>query len=316
MSDAQRQWPDQAGRIHEGPLVAAGHGSEVIACAGCGFRHVVPLPDEVELQRFYTESFYGGFHVDYIERQRQDLPWWRLEFQAKIDLFEELLPSDRRSLLDVGSGAGWFLHYGAERGWQTLGVEPNEAAILHARDELRQEVVAGFFTADTAAACEPVDVVHLHNVLEHVADPAAVLAAAAACLTEDGMVAVTVPNDFNPLQEALVRLRGHERWWVDPREHLSYFDRGDLESLLVRQGFSPERHLASFPLELFALMGDDYLADSELGPVIHRKRMALEHAMHEAGCADLLASLYGKLGELGLGRTLTVVARLDPQSSS
>lgn len=298
-----------AAPAHDGPVVAREHGVDVIACRRCGFRHVTPLPDPATIDQLYTEDFYGSLHADYIASQRANLAWWRLEFGAKFDLFEELLPAGRRRLLDVGSGPGWFLQYGSGRGWRTLGVEPGRPAAEHTRAELGQDVINDFFTPRAVAHVEPVDVVHLHNVLEHVPDPAALLGTARDALAPGGLVSVTVPNDFNPLQEALVRLRGHRRWWVSPREHLNYFDRPDLEALLRRLGFEPCAHLASFPLEMFALMGEDYLADPALGKVIHGRRMALEQALHQAGEGALLGRVYRALGELGVGRTLTVMAR-------
>lgn len=294
---------------HDGPVVAREAGVDVIACRRCGFRHVVPLPDPATIDQLYTNDFYGSIHADYIASQRANLPWWRLEFGAKYDLFEELLSGDRRTLLDVGSGPGWFVQHGAERGWHTLGVEPGRHAAEHTRDVLGRPVINDFFTPGAVGHLDPFDVVHLHNVLEHVADPAGMLRTAHGVLAPAGLVSVTVPNDFNPLQEALVSLRGHARWWVSPREHLNYFDRADLEALLRHAGFEPCAHLASFPLELFALMGDDYVADPALGKMIHGRRMAMELALHDVGKGSLLGRVYRALGELGLGRTLTVVAR-------
>lgn len=294
---------------HDGPVVAANHGVDVIDCRHCGFRHVMPLPDPADIDKLYTEDFYGTLHETYIASQRANLDWWRLEFGAKYDLLEELLPDGRRSLLDVGSGPGWFVQFGSQRGWSTIGVEPGPPAAAHTRDTLGQKVINDFFTPAAIVDVEPVDVVHLHNVLEHVPDPAALLRTAHGALAPGGVVSVTSPNDFNPLQEALVRRRGHARWWISPREHLNYFDRPGLEGLLRRTGFEPCAHLASFPLELFALMGDDYIADPSLGKAIHGKRMALEQELHAAGEGALLGRIYRALGELGLGRTLTVMAR-------
>jgi SAM-dependent methyltransferase len=294
---------------HEGPVVARNHDVDVIACHRCGFRHVVPLPEPAAIDKLYTEDFYGTLHESYIASQRANLDWWHLEFGAKYDLFEELLPAGRCSLVDVGSGPGWFVQYGSRRGWRTVGVEPGRPAALHTRDTLGENVVIDFFTPAAIAHLEPVDVVHLHNVLEHVPDPAAMLRTARGALAPGGLVSVTAPNDFNPLQEALVKLRGHARWWVSPREHLNYFDRADLEALLRREGFEPCAHLASFPLEAFALMGEDYIADPALGKVVHGKRMQLEKNLHAAGEGARLAKVYRALGELGLGRTLTVMAR-------
>jgi len=301
MSPPEATWQD-----HAGPLLAERHGGRVIACRRCGYRHAVPLPAAEDVRRFYAEEFYGGFHKDYFAGQQRDLEWWRLEFRAKCDLLAELLPESRRRFLDVGAGAGWLVEYAGQNGWQAVGLEPSAAAVRYCRDR-GLEMIEGFCEPEALADQPPFDVVHLNNVLEHVPDPGALLDTAHGALLDDGLVAVTVPNDFSPLQEALVALRGHEPWWVDPREHVNYFDAPDLERLLVRHGFAPRRRLGSFPLELFALMGDDYLADPALGPVIHGKRKAMELALHAAGRDDLLATMYAKLAEAGMGRTITVV---------
>ncbi len=298
----QHTWQD-----HSGPVQAEYRGVTVIDCRVCGFKHSVPLPDDARNRHLYTRKFYDDDHPGYIESQQQDLPWRRLDFAARYDLFEKMLPRGRRRLLDVGSGPGWFLQYGAERGWDAVGIEPSPPVSAFSRDTLGLDVITGFFEAEAVAGLEPFDVVHLNNVLEHVPNPAKMLATAHGVLRPSGLICVSVPNDFNPLQEALVKLRGHERWWVDPREHVNYFDRDSLERLLSRRGFVMRRRLGSFPLELLALMGEDYIADPDLGPVVHGRRKALELALHEAGRSDLLAEMYAKLGEMGLGRTLTVV---------
>ncbi len=292
---------------HTGPVIAERHGSTVIDCRVCGFKHTQPLPDQAEMQRLYVNEFYDEKHPDYIESQQRDLPWRRLEFAAKYDLCEELLGKERRRLLDVGSGPGWFLQYGIERGWEARGVEPSLTAAEFSRAELGLSVVTGFFEPTVVAQLGLFDVVHLNNVLEHVRDPKAVLDLACSLLRPSGLVCVSVPNDFNPLQEILVKLRGHEQWWVTPQEHVNYFDHQSLGRLLERAGFAVRSQVGSFPLELFAMMGEDYLADPQLGSVIHGRRKALELAMEEAGRLDLLWEVYGKLGELGLGRILTLV---------
>jgi len=43
------------------------------------------------------------------------------------------LPSGSRRILDVGSGPGYFLLHGKNRGWQTLGIEPSKQAAEHGR---------------------------------------------------------------------------------------------------------------------------------------------------------------------------------------
>ena len=49
-------WTDSDGGDHDGSLVTRAKGFDVIACAICGFRHVIPLPDTAELERTYRDT--------------------------------------------------------------------------------------------------------------------------------------------------------------------------------------------------------------------------------------------------------------------
>jgi len=49
-------WTDSDGGDHDGSLVTRAKGFDVIACAICGFRHVIPLPDTAELEHAYRDT--------------------------------------------------------------------------------------------------------------------------------------------------------------------------------------------------------------------------------------------------------------------
>ncbi|MFO7655396.1 MAG: class I SAM-dependent methyltransferase [Candidatus Krumholzibacteriia bacterium] len=299
-------------RAHRGPVLAERDGRRVIDCVACGFRHVDPLPTPEELQLLYAREFYEDRHAGYIASHERDREWWRITHQALYERLERLLGGAPGRICDVGSGPGLFLALGRERGWDVVGVEPGHAAAQHARDALGLVIVEDFFTTATAARVGECDVVHLHNVLEHVLDPVALVSVAAAVVPPGGLLAVTAPNDFNALQLVAADRLGHAPWWVNVAEHLNYFDGPSLERLLAGVGFTPVERTGSFPLELFLLMGDDYINDKERGAAMHARRKRLESTLTEAGRADLLADIYDRLAAAGLGRTVTVIARRHP----
>jgi hypothetical protein len=65
----------------------------------------------------------------------------------------------------------------------------------------------------------------------------------------------------------------------------------------------------SFPIDLFLLMGDNYIGDDERGRACHAKRKAFELALARAGKTALKQELYRSLAQLGIGRDVFVVAR-------
>jgi SAM-dependent methyltransferase len=183
----------------------------------------------------------------------------------------------------------------------------------HAR-ALGVDVVEAFVDEVDWDALGVFDAVHLKLVLEHLPDPAAVLAAAVARLRPGGVLCVQVPNDFNRLQSVVCRtVSGTPPWWVAPPYHVNYFDFESLERLCARVGAVPVRRDTNFPMELFLLMGDHYVGDDAVGRACHRKRMAFEERLAAAGEDGLRRRLYAALAAAGLGREAIVYARV-PQS--
>jgi hypothetical protein len=58
-------------------------------------------------------------------------------------------------------------------------------------------------------------------------------------------------------------------------------------------------------MELFLLMGDDYVTNSQLGPACHARRKRLEAALP----IELRRALYRSFASVGLGRNCVVIAR-------
>lgn len=134
---------------HQGFLLDSVNGFDVIECEACRFKHIVPIPTQAELEAVYRQEYYSVEKPLYLEPHREDLDWWNLVYSERYDTFEEFLPPDRRRILDVGSGPGFFLLHGQQWGWQTVGIEPSEQAAAHSR-KLGLEIVEDFLTEQMA----------------------------------------------------------------------------------------------------------------------------------------------------------------------
>ncbi len=118
-----------------------------------------------------------------------------------------------------------------------------------------------------------------------------------------------LPNDFNPLQIAARDSLDKKSWWVVPRHHLNYFDYDSLSALLAQHGLEEVERVASFPMEMFLLMGRDYIGQPKVGTQCHAMRMQLEKTLVESGHSDVLRRLYDAFAESSMGRTCAVLAR-------
>lgn len=294
---------------HHGRRLLGRDGVDVIDCQHCGFIHIAPLPQPDELISFYRDAFYNEEKPDYLKNASEDREWLADTYNDRIDTFEAHLRPKRRKILDIGCGPGFFLATAAARGWQGLGIEPSPHAAAFARSH-GVEVITDFFSRESAARIDKQDVVHMSQVLEHVLNPGELLSLAWDLLDTEGLICVSVPNDFNPLQRAFQAATSHQPWWVVPSHHINYFSFDSLEALLLSQGFTPIHREASFPLELFLLMGDsDYIDNPQLGRAVHGKRKRLERTLSQAGFNDTKRALLGAFAQAGIGRLAMVVAR-------
>jgi SAM-dependent methyltransferase len=292
---------------HRGPRLAHAKGHDIIACAVCGFAHVLPLPDAAALAREYAENYYAAEKPDFIAHAGEDQAWFALAQEDRLEAFERLLGPGRRRLLDIGCGPGFFLKTALGRGWDAHGIEPSRQAAAHARG-LGAQVTQGFFSAGSAHALGRFDAVNLTNVLEHVPDPIAVLTAARDLLQPGGVLCAGVPNDFSPFQRAAQAAMNLEEWWLAPPHHLNYFDFDSLSALLARLGLEVRERTTSFPMEAFLMMGERYVGDAARGRACHAKRKAFDFALEAAGLKETRRGLYRALAGLGIGREAVVLA--------
>jgi SAM-dependent methyltransferase len=302
----QIAWQD-----HVGEALDDANGFTVIECDGCRFKHIVPIPTPAELEHVYGHEYYATEKPLYIQRHLEDREWLDLVYAERYVAFERLLGARRRRLLDVGSGPGLFLKHGVARGgWEVRGIEPASQAVAHSRG-IGLDVTQGFLDVGTAASLGTFDVVHMNEVLEHLPDPRAMLGLVHGLLDPGGLVALMVPNDYSPFQAALRDACGMPPWWVAPPHHVNYFDVDSIQRLLAER-FEVVAVETSFPIDLFLLMGDNYVGNDQLGRACHAKRKQFELALARADKSALRQEMYRRLAGLGIGRDVFVIARKAP----
>ena len=295
--------------IHHGEIAWNQDEITVINCIHCGFTHVFPLPDQKWLNEFYGEQFYESEKPAYIDSNIRDLEWWKLVYESRLQCLEDLLGKDnQKSIIDVGSGPGLFLKFANDNGWKALGVEPSRVAVEYAKS-LGAHVIEGFFDQKMVKHIEPVHAIHASEVLEHVPNPGEMLDLFHQILLPDGVICICVPNDFNVFQGALNKFEGYPSWWVNTYHHLNYFNHQSLSELVQKHRFNIEKVSSTFPIDLFLMMGDNYIENDDLGKSCHQKRMSFELLLHKAGLDNLRDELYKKFSECGLGREVLIYAR-------
>ena len=145
--------------------------------------------------------------------------------------------------------------------------------------------------------------------LEHIPDPLDLLKISHGLLNDGGIISIVVPNDFNPIQKALTEKLGFSQWWVSPLHHINYFNMKSLTDLLSQAGYKILHTTTTFPIDMFLLMGENYVGNDVTGRSVHSRRKTLELNMAKAGATDLRLAWYKSMSDLGMGRELLVYAR-------
>ena len=226
----------------------------IVACAICGGRETAPIVDKMGYRigrcvqcglvyanpRAPHEKILARYSSDYFWKEylpslgvvdgRYDLAHFDLRHKAVLDLIAARTRG--RRLLEVGCGAGFFLKAAERAGWQVEGIELSEEASRFAIERLQLPIRRE--RAETAPI-QPgsFDAAGMFDVIEHLFDPASVLAAIARALTPGGTLAISTPN-FDSLSRAAL---GPDWAVLSPLEHVYYFTEVSLTRMLAAAGF-------------------------------------------------------------------------------
>jgi SAM-dependent methyltransferase len=193
------------------------------------------------MDRFYAPETYARAEADDATALAERLETYsrRVALRAEAAASGTVSLSHRRAL-DIGCGDGRFLAALQARGWEALGLETDPVAAELAR---RRTGAAILEQAVEKASIEAgsVQLVTLLHVLEHVADPRTVLAAARRSLSAGGGLFIAVPN-IASLEAAAFR----SVWYsLDLPRHYWGFTPHTLTRLVEECGFHVKeiRHL-------------------------------------------------------------------------
>ena len=211
-------------------------------CQQCGFVQQTDIPTDTELKVYYSHNYRTDYKNTYTPKLKHV---HRAGIAAcnRLKLLLQIVESPaNNTLLDVGAGGGEFVYLANQLGFQASGIEPNQGYSEFARDTYGVSVVTSMVQdLDPGSA----DIITLFHVLEHIADPIAVMERFWHVLKPGGLLFIEVPNILQPdASPANIYFKAHLHYFS--RFTLAatasrYFavetveDRGNLKMVLVRR---------------------------------------------------------------------------------
>jgi 2-polyprenyl-3-methyl-5-hydroxy-6-metoxy-1,4-benzoquinol methylase len=218
---------------------------EVFKCSECNFQFTQDYPEEVEITRFYESEDYIS-HSDTSKGFSNKL--YRIArsvmLTKKKNLIRKVTGLKSGTILDIGSGTGYFANAMKKAGWQSEGIEINEKARNFSKSYFDLEVNTPDYLKTLKA--ESFDCVTLWHVLEHFHDPYNYLLDIYRLLRPGASCVIALPNSSSYDAEY------YERFWAawDVPRHLWHFNPSTFSLFSEKAGFRLKR-IRVLPLDVF-----------------------------------------------------------------
>ena len=244
------------------------NGIPLVKCNDCKIIYVPPNRIDDDLLRdFYSQDYFESDSIIGYKNYIHEETIHRRNAGRILDRYLKVIPRETPAVLDLGCAFGFFLDEARKRGCEVTGVEMSAFARHYATDQLRLAV-----HHDLQSVVDQLpgkfDAVFLLGTIEHLSNAREVLSGIRDVLKPGGVLVVTTVDTAGLLP----------LYALKPPEHLIYFNRRNLASLLEQTGFSLSNASMYFA---YYLVGDllHRLAEFFRAPVFERlSQMAIKRA--------------------------------------
>ena len=233
---------------------ASGETFEVVRCVHCGFLMTHNAPVEAEIGKYYETPDYIS-HSDTQKGLMNRVYHWVRQYMLsqKARLVIQASKMPKGTILDYGTGTGYFANTMVRKGWTVKAIEKSPQARTFAKEHFGLDVDAETALPHYEAAT--FDVVTLWHVMEHLEHLNEMWNTLHRILKERGVLIVAVPNPNS------YDAQKYKEWWAayDVPRHLWHFSPSVMQQFGAKHGFILEaEHPMPFDAFYVSMLTEKY----------------------------------------------------------
>ena len=194
---------------------------QFVRCEDCGLVHINPKPDTKVIISTYQDGYSRSYEKKADKKTKRATRYVK-RLRSKI--------KKTGRWLDVGCSAGFVVKASQDEGFESHGIDIDPNGIDYAKNRLNLTNVRQTTIENAGFEKASFDIISAYDVIEHVENLHTFTAQLKTLLAPGGLIDLitpnlshwTVPNDLKRWKE------------IKPSEHLYYFNKRNLHSLLGR----------------------------------------------------------------------------------
>lgn len=237
---------------------ATGERFSIKECCDCGFRMTDGAPVEAEIGRYYESPDYishSDTHKGLMNKVYHHVRQYML--RKKVQMVVKASGIKSGTMLDYGTGTGYFPNAMKEAGWSVSAIEKSPQAREFAKKNFGIDVKAE--SEFSSIEADTFDAITLWHVMEHVENLDLLWENIDRCLRPGGTLVVAVPNCSSA--DAAI----YKEYWAayDVPRHLWHFVPQTMERLAKQKGYEVAEELP-MPFDAFyvSMLSEKYMGHS------------------------------------------------------
>lgn len=204
--------------------------SQVVKCSSCAHIQLYPLPSAKEDDNFYNQDLQAKNvfkKINSLDLEKRSA----VDTQRRVDIIRGEFDQNK-SVLDVGSGYGFFIKAIHDAGFQATGLEVSSARREISKTITNVSLLSKAITGPNKTK-NRYGIITLFHVLEHIKDPIKLCVNLKSYLKKEGTLIIEIPNTNHYLLNISKPYK--DFYWQ--RAHISYFTPKTILQVLKKAGY-------------------------------------------------------------------------------